>query len=102
MKINNEKEKKIMKAKINNKKNEFITKIEEFYNGLNALFYLILKDPLDNLWWESISITFQYSHMILFIVNRTVSIKFIIIIISSYQFGIKISLLMKYKIYLII
>ena len=100
--MNNGKDKKIMKAEINNKKNELNKKIEEFYNGLNALFYLILKDPLDNLWWESISITFQYSHMILFIVNRTVSIKFIIIIISSYQFGIKISLLMKYKIYLII
>ena len=96
------KDKKIMKAEINTKKNELIKKIEEFYNGLNALFYLILKNPLDNLWWEIISITFQYSHMILFIVNRTVSIKFIIVFISSYQFGIKISLLMKYKIYSII
>ena len=82
--MNNGKDTKIMKAEINNKKNELNKKIEEFYIGLNALFYLILKNPLDNLWWESISITFQYSHMILFIVNRTVSIKFIIVIISSY------------------
>ena len=72
--MSNEKEKKIMKAEINKRENELTKKIDEFYNGFNELFYLILKNPLDNLWWECISLTLQYSQMILFIVNKTVSI----------------------------
>ncbi len=72
--MSNEKEKKILKAKIDNKETKLFKKIEEFYDGFNALFYYILKDPLDNVWWEIISLTIQYVHMLIFIVNGTVSI----------------------------
>ena len=72
--MSNEKEKKILKAKIDNKETKLFKKIEEIYDGFNALFYYILKDPLDNVWWEIISLTIQYVHMLIFIVNGTVSI----------------------------
>ena len=47
--------------------------IEEIYEGFNSLFYFILKDNFDNFWWECISLTIQYSQMLIFIVNKTVS-----------------------------
>jgi hypothetical protein len=43
------------------------------------LFYFILKNPLDNIWWECISITIQYSQLLIFILDSTVSRKYYII-----------------------
>ena len=76
--MNNENEKKILKAEIVKKKYKIYKKIEDFYEGFNKLFYFILKNPLDNFWWECISLSIQYIHMLIFIVNETVSIKFLI------------------------
>ena len=77
--MNNENEKKILKAEINKKESKLSKTIEDFYEGFNALFYLILKNPLDNFWWECISLTIQYAQMLIFIVNGTVRNKFLII-----------------------
>ena len=77
--MNNEKEKKILNAKIDKKEYKLYKKIEEFYEGFNTLFYFILKNPLDNFWWECISLSIQYVHMLLFVLDTTVSIKFLII-----------------------
>ena len=76
--MNNEKEKKILNAKIDKKEYKLYKKIEEFYEGFNTLFYFILKNPLDNFWWECISLSIQYVHMLLFVLDTTVSIKFLI------------------------
>jgi len=67
---------KILKVNIQKKDSYLFEKIEEFYEGLNALFYFILKNPLNNVWWECISLTIQYSQMLIFIINETVSIQF--------------------------
>ena len=75
----NEKEKKMIKAEIDNKESKFSEKIKEFYNAFNLLFYFILKNPLDSVWWECISLTIQYFQMLIFIVDKAVSITFIII-----------------------
>ena len=75
----NEKEKKIIKAKIGKNESKIFKKNEDFYEGFNALFYFILKNPLDNFWWECISLTIQYCHMLIFIVNSTVSEKYLFI-----------------------
>ena len=66
----------ILKAKIYKKDSKILKKMEEFYEGFNALFYFLLKNPLNSLWWECISLTSQYSQMFVFMINDTVSINF--------------------------
>ena len=39
---------KILKVNIQKKDSYLFEKIEEFYEGFNALFYFILKNPLNN------------------------------------------------------
>ena len=63
----------ILKAKIEKKESKIINKINEFYEGFYALFYFILKNPLDNCWWECISITIQYFELLILIIDTTVS-----------------------------
>ena len=63
----------ILKAEINEKEYKLIKKIEEFYEGSYSLFYLIMKNPLENFWWECISLTIQYSQLLIFIIDETVS-----------------------------
>jgi hypothetical protein len=70
--MNNEKN-EIIKAKIIDNKSTFLKKLEEYNEGFYSLFYLILKTPLDNFWWECISITIQYSQLLIFILDGTVS-----------------------------
>ena len=50
------------------------SKFTEFCNGLFTLFYFIMKKPLDNFWFECISILIQYFQMCIFIIDSTVSI----------------------------
>jgi hypothetical protein len=63
----------ILKAEINEKEYKLIKIIEEFYEGLYSLFYLIMKNPIENFWWECISLTIQYSQLLIFIIDETVS-----------------------------
>ena len=67
---------KILKLNIKDNNSYILKKLEEYYEGFNALFYFILKNPLDNFWWECISLSFQYAHMLIFIVNGTVRFKY--------------------------
>ena len=59
----------ILKAKLEVKDSKILKKINEFYEGFYILFYLILKNPL----------TIQYSQLLIFIVDSTVSKKYYII-----------------------
>ena len=72
--MNNENN-KILKADINKKESKLLKNIEEGREGLYELFYLLLKNPLNNLWWECISISIQYSQLLIFIIDETVSEK---------------------------
>jgi hypothetical protein len=79
----------ILKVETSKKESKLRKFIEENIEGFYSLFYLILKNPLDNFWWEYISITIQYSQLLIFIINQTVRKNFIYINYSSFQFGIK-------------
>ena len=68
----------ILKVNIDKKELIILKIIEEYSEGFYALFYYILKNPLDNFWWECISLTIQYCHTLLFIINATVSKKYLI------------------------
>lgn len=72
--MNNE-NKGILKVNLEKKGTNFLKKLNEFYEGFYALFYFILKNPLDNFWWECISLTIQYTQLLIFIIDSTVSIK---------------------------
>ena len=85
--MNNE-NKAILRAEIIKNESKFRKMLEEYMEGFYSLFYLILKNPLDNFWWECISITIQYAQLLIFIINQTVRIIFININYSLLQFGI--------------
>ena len=67
--MNNENN-KILKDKIGINESKFIKNIEEYIEAFYSLFYFILKDPLDNFWWKCISITLQYTQLLVFIIDR--------------------------------
>ena len=69
--INEKKE--ILNAKINKNESKFNEIIKELHESFFELFYFILKNPVNNIWWQCISITIQYAQMILLILNSTVS-----------------------------
>ena len=57
-------------------KKEGAVKIKHFNNlceGLYDLFYLILQDPIENFWWEVMSLIFSYFQMIIYVIDETVS-----------------------------
>ena len=72
--MNNE-NKGILKVNLKKQGLNLLKKLNEFYEGFYALFYFILKNPLDNFWWECISLTIQYSQLLIFIIDSTVSRK---------------------------
>ena len=66
--------KKLLNAEIIKK--ETNSKIKEIIEGHYELFYLILKNPLNNLWWECISLIIQYFQLIIFTLDDKVTVYF--------------------------
>ena len=65
--------KKILDAEIIKRESKIKSKIKELFEGFFCTFFFILKNPLDNLWWECISLIIQYLQLIIFILDETVS-----------------------------
>ena len=78
--------KKLIKAKIKEEKSYFNKKIESCLEGIFILFYYLLKNPLENFWFECLSISIQYFDMLLYLVDRTVSFpyNYIIFLVFAY------------------
>ena len=49
--------------------------VQNILNSIYELFFHIIKTPLDNIWWECISLIIQYTQLIFFIIDDIVSIK---------------------------
>ena len=49
--------------------------VQNILNSIYELFFHIIKTPLDNIWWECISLIIQYTQLIFFVIDDTVSIK---------------------------
>ena len=77
--------KKILNAEIIKKESELIEKIREIFEGIYVIFYYILKDPLDNFWWECFSLFTQYAQLIIFTFDETVRINFYIIVLEYFS-----------------
>jgi hypothetical protein len=76
----NKENKEILKVNINEKKSNVSKKIEEYFEGIYELFYFILKNPINNFYWECISLTLQYGQLLILILDDTVSIIIIILL----------------------
>ena len=69
--------KKILKVEIDQKESKSNEIILNILDGVFEVFFYILKNPLDNFWWECISLVIQYSQLIIFTIDETVSNYFI-------------------------
>ena len=65
--------KKILSGEITKKPSKLKTFIKNFLDGFFSIFYYLLKNPLDNVWWECISLIIQYIQLIILIIDETVS-----------------------------
>ena len=63
----------LIKIKIKKEISIFKKIINNLLESLFALFELILEDPIENFWFEIISLFICYIQMIMFIFNETVS-----------------------------
>ena len=63
----------LIKIKIKKEISIFKKIINSLLESLFALFELILEDPIENFWFEIISLFICYIQMIMFIFNETVS-----------------------------
>ena len=63
----------ILKVEIVKKESKTKEKIQYILDGIYEVFFYILKEPLDNFWWECISIVIQYTQLIIFAIDETVS-----------------------------
>lgn len=65
--------KKIMKAKIENKKIKKIDKLLIFSDNMSRLYFDIVSRTTESLWWHCTSIIIQYLFLLFFTLNNCVS-----------------------------
>ena len=68
--------KRLMEAKILIEDPYLMRVIKNCLEGIFFLFYYLLKNPLENFWFECFSISIQYSDMFLYLIDRTVSFSY--------------------------
>ena len=78
--------KKLMKAKMQIEDSYFSKAIKSCLEGIFLLFYHLLKNPLENFWFECISVSIQYFDMLLYLTDKTVcfSYNYIILLVFAY------------------
>ena len=62
----------LLKIKLKQEKSFLYTLIKSFNESLYSIYDLILEEPYENLWYECISIIFQYLQLIIYIFDKTV------------------------------
>lgn len=56
------------------KEKSFVLELKKIvYESIYSLFNLIMENPFENIWYESLSIILGYSQLILYLFDRTVS-----------------------------
>ncbi len=63
----------LLRLKLKEEKSFFYILIKAINESLYSLFDLILEEPYENIWYECISIIFQYLQLIIYIFDKTVS-----------------------------
>jgi hypothetical protein len=67
----------LLKIKLNKKELLLIKFYKNFVEGLYALFCFMLDDPVENFWYESISISLGYFQILIYVIDESVSRKII-------------------------
>ena len=67
----------LLKIKLNKKELLIIKFYRNFVEGLYALFCFMLDDPVENFWYESISISLGYFQILIYVIDESVSRKII-------------------------
>ena len=76
--------KKLIKKKIQAEDSYYKRKIKTCFEGIFLLFFYLLKNPLDNFWFECLSISIQYCDMLSYLIDKTVSSLYKSILVFSY------------------
>ena len=72
-------QKEIINFELTKKHFSFYSKYKTTLENLFELFYIILKEPFSNIWWESITLFLEYFQLLIYITDEKVSIKIDII-----------------------
>lgn len=68
----------ILNIKLNKELSILRQLYKEFIEGLYELFCLMLEDPVENFWYECISMALGYFQLLIYIIDETVSHCFLI------------------------
>ena len=69
--------KNIIRAEVVKKESKYKKIVENIIDRIYEVFFYILKNPLDNIYWECISLIIQYLQLIIFVLDESVSIPFL-------------------------
>ena len=68
-------QKEIINFELTKKNFSFYNKYKITLENLFELFYIILKEPFSNFWWESITLFLEYFQLLIYITDEKVSTK---------------------------
>ena len=63
----------LLHMKLKNEKKSIFKYIKKIKESLYLLFSLILENPIENIWYECISIILGYLQIILYLFDKTIS-----------------------------
>ena len=63
----------LLKLNLKEEKYELSGLISNIYDSFYTLFNTILEDPIENFWYECISIIISYTQILLYLIDKTVS-----------------------------
>ena len=66
----------LLKIQLNKELSQLSKYYKDFIEGLYALFCLMLDDPVENFWYECISMSLGYFQLLIYMIDETVSIIF--------------------------
>lgn len=62
----------LLNIQLNKEVSKIKTMYKEFVDGLYSLFCLMLDDPIENFWYECISMSLGYFQLLIYIIDETV------------------------------
>ena len=63
----------LINIQLKEKTSKIIIFYKDFIEGIYALFCLLLDNPIENFWYECISMSLGYFQLLIYIIDETVS-----------------------------
>ena len=63
----------LINIQLKEKSSKIIIFYKDFIEGIYALFCLLLDNPIENFWYECISMSLGYFQLLIYIIDETVS-----------------------------